>query len=265
MGPKVMTKYAGEFGHRASIVCSERKARRLRAGWTSMFDRMGVWKDDDHGTSHSAHHVLRNVKDHVDSKRAEWTVLVSNLPFNTTDEDLEDLFSDVGIVEYTKVVFRGKAKNQLLPGYASIAFLTSKEASDAVGLFNKRRYHGSILEVQKARKTYPGGLPDVAEYPNPASALARRFDDVRSLAIAPLLRLGLHHIARLCSDPRIALVHDLADWPDLVCIHAARSDPGGVQAAQPNLVVAALAVQLDSNGALLIRPERRRRAGRICR
>lgn len=81
------------------------------------------------------------------------TIHVSNLPWQTTDSDLVDLFETVGMVS--------RAEIQRFPdgrpsGNGLVKFLSTSDANMAVGSFNGYRYGGQDLVVTYAR--YPPPL-----------------------------------------------------------------------------------------------------------
>jgi cold-inducible RNA-binding protein len=81
---------------------------------------------------------------------------VGNLPFNTTDQDLQSLFAGAGTVESVNLMrdmATGRAR-----GFAFVEMATDEEAQQAISLLNERDFGGRNLTVNEARpKTSAGG------------------------------------------------------------------------------------------------------------
>ncbi len=82
---------------------------------------------------------------------------VGNLPYSTTDEDLNGLFSRAGTVESVRVmrdVATGRAR-----GFAFVQMASDEEAQKAVTDFHQYQLEGRALVVNEARPKpeYGGG------------------------------------------------------------------------------------------------------------
>src|SRR5437879_13895413 len=78
---------------------------------------------------------------------------VGNLPFSTTDESLEQIFAQAGIVQSAKVITdrdTGRSK-----GFGFVEMSTDQEAADAIQKFNGADYGGRNMTVAEARPMAP--------------------------------------------------------------------------------------------------------------
>jgi RNA recognition motif-containing protein len=74
---------------------------------------------------------------------------VGNLPFNTTETDLQDLFGQEGTVSEVMLIqdkFTGKSR-----GFAFITMGTDDEAKNAINLLHGKAIEGRSLTVNEAR------------------------------------------------------------------------------------------------------------------
>ena len=74
---------------------------------------------------------------------------VGNLPYSTTDEDLNGLFSRIGAVENVRVMrdmATGRAR-----GFAFVQMASEEEAQRAIGEFHQFQLDGRALVVNEAR------------------------------------------------------------------------------------------------------------------
>ena len=74
---------------------------------------------------------------------------VGNLSFETTENDLADLFAQAGSVTSTDIIqdkFTGKSR-----GFAFVEMSSSDEANKAIELFNGKELGGRALTVNIAR------------------------------------------------------------------------------------------------------------------
>jgi|SRR5215467_7549772 len=74
---------------------------------------------------------------------------VGNLAFQTTSQDLQDLFAQAGTVESASVIEdrdTGRSK-----GFAFVEMSTDEEAAAAIDQFNGRELAGRMLKVNEAR------------------------------------------------------------------------------------------------------------------
>ena len=78
---------------------------------------------------------------------------VGNLPSNTTDESLEQIFAQAGTVQSAKVITdrdAGRSK-----GFGFVEMSTDQEAADAIQKFNGADYGGRNMTVAEARPMSP--------------------------------------------------------------------------------------------------------------
>ena len=74
---------------------------------------------------------------------------VGNLSFNTTEPELEGLFSEAGTVESVRIMrdmATGRAR-----GFGFVEMATEEEAQQAINLTNGREFGGRTLTVNEAR------------------------------------------------------------------------------------------------------------------
>ena len=74
---------------------------------------------------------------------------VGNLPFNTTETDLQDLFAEAGPVSEVVLMqdkFTGKSR-----GFAFVTMATDADALNAVNQLNGKAFEGRPLTVNEAR------------------------------------------------------------------------------------------------------------------
>lgn len=74
---------------------------------------------------------------------------VGNLPYSVTDDDLKQMFSEVGAVASAKVITNrdtGRSK-----GFGFVEMENDKEATDAITKFNGTEIEGRALTVNEAR------------------------------------------------------------------------------------------------------------------
>jgi cold-inducible RNA-binding protein len=80
---------------------------------------------------------------------------VGNLPYETGEAELQDLFSQAGTVESVKVMrdmATGRAR-----GFAFVEMSTDEEAQQAIKEFNNHQLGGRGLAVNEARPKPQGG------------------------------------------------------------------------------------------------------------
>src|SRR6185295_8720358 len=78
---------------------------------------------------------------------------VGNLPYKTTDEDLNALFSQAGAVESVRVMrdmATGRAR-----GFAFVEMVSEADAQSAITQFHDRPFGGRTLTVNEARPMAP--------------------------------------------------------------------------------------------------------------
>lgn len=76
-------------------------------------------------------------------------IYVGNLPFSTTDGDLEDLFAEYGEVARAKVVT--DRDTQRSRGFGFVTMPNESEGQDAVDALNDSEFNGRNLRVNEAR------------------------------------------------------------------------------------------------------------------
>ena len=79
---------------------------------------------------------------------------VGNLPFTTTEQDLQDLFAGAGTVDTVNIVrdmATGRAR-----GFAFVEMQTDEEAQAAIQMLNDREYGGRNMTVNEARPKTAG-------------------------------------------------------------------------------------------------------------
>jgi RNA recognition motif-containing protein len=84
---------------------------------------------------------------------------VGNLSFETTENDVQDLFAQAGTVKETGLVqdkFTGQSR-----GFAFVTMSSDQEAKEAISRFHGTALHGRQLTVNEARprEDRPGGGP----------------------------------------------------------------------------------------------------------
>ena len=83
---------------------------------------------------------------------------VGNLPFNTTENELQELFSQAGAVQEVTLMqdkFTGKSR-----GFAFVTMGSEQDAQNAISKFNGQTIEGRPLTVNEARPREarpPGG------------------------------------------------------------------------------------------------------------
>jgi cold-inducible RNA-binding protein len=81
---------------------------------------------------------------------------VGNLPYNTTEQDLESLFASAGTVD-TVNLMRDMATGRAR-GFAFVEMGSDEEAQQAISMLNDRDFGGRNLTVNEARpKASSGG------------------------------------------------------------------------------------------------------------
>src|SRR4051794_17863555 len=78
---------------------------------------------------------------------------VGNLPFTTTDQELNEIFTQVGQVASAKVIMdrdTGRSK-----GFGFVEMNTDEEAANAITQFNGAQFNGRPLTVNEAKPMAP--------------------------------------------------------------------------------------------------------------
>jgi cold-inducible RNA-binding protein len=82
-------------------------------------------------------------------------LFVGNLSFNTTSEELNELFSQAGTCKSATVMTdRATGRSR---GFGFVEMSTEEEAQKAISEFNGRDFQGRNLNVNEARERTPGG------------------------------------------------------------------------------------------------------------
>jgi RNA recognition motif-containing protein len=82
-------------------------------------------------------------------------LFVGNLPFDTTNADLEALFSEVGTCESASVITdRATGRSR---GFAFVEMASAGEAQQAIAALNGRELNGRQLNVSEAHERGGGG------------------------------------------------------------------------------------------------------------
>jgi len=82
-------------------------------------------------------------------------IYVGNLSFNSTEQDLEDLFSQYGTVSSVKIILdheTGKSR-----GFAFVEMESDEEGQEAIDNLNEFDFEGRALRVNEARPRNAGG------------------------------------------------------------------------------------------------------------
>ena len=79
-------------------------------------------------------------------------VYVGNLPFKTTEDDLNSLFSQVGPVESVSIITDRDTGRSKGFGFVSMG---SDDADKAIAQFNGQDFNGRALTVNEARPMAP--------------------------------------------------------------------------------------------------------------
>lgn len=88
----------------------------------------------------------------------EAKLYVGNLPFNTTDAELQDLFAQAGMVKSAQVIkdrASGRSK-----GFGFVEMGSPEEAQSAISMFHGKDFNGRAMTVNIARprEERPGGF-----------------------------------------------------------------------------------------------------------
>ncbi len=100
--------------------------------------------------------MLRVTEQKERSRDMSRKLYVGNLPYNTSEQDLQGLFAGAGNVDTINVIrdmATGRAR-----GFAFVEMGSADEAQQAISLLNDRDFGGRSLTVNEARpKTSSGG------------------------------------------------------------------------------------------------------------
>ena len=82
-------------------------------------------------------------------------LFVGGLPFSTSNDQLRDLFAEVGeVASATVVTDRDTGRSR---GFGFVEMSTNEGAEEAISRFNGRDYAGRRLQVEKAKSPAGGG------------------------------------------------------------------------------------------------------------
>jgi RNA recognition motif-containing protein len=80
---------------------------------------------------------------------------VGNMPYETGEQDLQELFASAGTVEKVSVMrdmATGRAR-----GFAFVEMASDEDAQNAINTLNNYAYNGRNLTVNEAKPKTPGG------------------------------------------------------------------------------------------------------------
>ncbi len=80
-------------------------------------------------------------------------LFIGSLPYNTTDQELKDAFSQAGTVESVTIItdkMTGRSK-----GFGFVEMATDEDAQKAIELWNGKEFSGRNLVVNEARPMEP--------------------------------------------------------------------------------------------------------------
>ncbi|MBI9108195.1 MAG: RNA-binding protein [Spirochaetales bacterium] len=81
------------------------------------------------------------------------TIYVGNLNYQTTEEDLNELFSQYGEVESVKLIMDRETNRPR--GFAFVDMLDDDAATAAVSMLNDKDFNGRNLRVNEAKERSP--------------------------------------------------------------------------------------------------------------
>lgn len=99
--------------------------------------------------------MLRNDGAEVRTQNMARKLYVGNLPYDTTEQDLQTLFAAAGTVDTVNVIrdmATGRAR-----GFGFVEMGTDAEAQQAISLLNEKDFGGRNLTVNEARPKTGGG------------------------------------------------------------------------------------------------------------
>jgi RNA recognition motif-containing protein len=144
MRPAHKTISAGRLdGSRAGLVSHFEAALKLRASEPDPFERNRSPKPN----------LIRSFFYSLNEERylsnMAKKLYVGNLAFQTTSQDLQELFAQAGTVESAQIIEdrdTGRSK-----GFAFVEMSTEEEAASAIDQFNGKEVAGRMLKVNEAR------------------------------------------------------------------------------------------------------------------
>jgi len=85
-------------------------------------------------------------------------LFVGNLPFTTTENDLQDYFAQAGVVVAVNIMQdRSTGRSR---GFAFVEMSSQDDATKAISMFHQKDFQGRLLTVNEARpreERAPGG------------------------------------------------------------------------------------------------------------
>lgn len=76
---------------------------------------------------------------------------VGNLSYQTTDNDLKDMFSKAGEVASATVIMDRMSRTPRSKGFGFVEMTNDAEADSAIDMFNGKEFDGRTLTVNEAR------------------------------------------------------------------------------------------------------------------
>jgi cold-inducible RNA-binding protein len=77
-------------------------------------------------------------------------LFVGNLPFTTTDQDLQNAFANAGLVESATVI-KDRATGRSR-GFGFVEMSSDEEAQKAIEMFDNKDFEGRAIKVNVARE-----------------------------------------------------------------------------------------------------------------
>jgi len=93
-----------------------------------------------------------SISDAIRAEEDTRKVFVGNLPYQTTEEQLAQLFGQAGKVERTQIVSRFKKSK----GYGFVVYASTQEADTAAAQLNAVQLEGREIKVERARPKQEG-------------------------------------------------------------------------------------------------------------
>jgi RNA recognition motif-containing protein len=82
-------------------------------------------------------------------------IYIGNLSFNTTTQDLEDMFGEFGTVQSVNIIEDRETGRSR--GFAFVEMASNEEAQNAISALNGKEIDGRSLTVNEARPREEGG------------------------------------------------------------------------------------------------------------
>ena len=81
------------------------------------------------------------------------SLFVGNFPYNTTEEQLRELFAQHGTVESVRII--NDRETGMSRGFGFVDMTTDAEAENAIAELNGADYNGRALKVNRSRPKEP--------------------------------------------------------------------------------------------------------------